>query len=185
LAALHLARVPFPRLPISAPEFRRSRPLPLDADVLEQTRRARAALTALVGATHALLLLLVVALLTTSQTWSRVLGVVLAVAVLIRARHAGVRVQRAFMLATGGLALAVAALRVILGAEPEVQVAAAALAVGLAAACVAYARKAPGRSPSPYWGRALDVGELLVVASVVPIVVAIFDGYAAVRGLTG
>jgi hypothetical protein len=106
-------------------------------------------------------------------------------AVLVRSRHAELRWERVAMLTAAGAALAVAALAALARSDDSVRIAAATLAVGVGAGAVAYARKAPGRSPSPYWGRVLDVVELVLAGSVVPLVVAVFDGYAAVRGIAG
>ncbi|WP_279582208.1 hypothetical protein [Fodinicola feengrottensis] len=43
----------------------------------------------------------------------------------------------------------------------------------------------PGRRFSPFWGRALDIIEVLLVVAIVPLAIGVLGLYSYVRGLTG
>jgi hypothetical protein len=57
--------------------------------------------------------------------------------------------------------------------------------VAVAAAALAAAAILPQRRPRPYWGRAAEIGESLLGAALIPLLLAVLDAYGAARSLGG
>jgi hypothetical protein len=103
---------------------------------------------------------------------------------LLRARLFTGLQQRIWLLAGGltGVVLAALALGERAGAG------APALVAGLlcaAAVAVGVAMRPAGKRHGPYWPRVADIGELLVVAAVIPVALQVLGVYGYVRALWG
>jgi len=122
-------------------------------------------------------LLAVIVLVAAGGTQGRLLALVCASSLLLRARQFVTVAHRVPLLGAGTAGLAVLAVSTLAGA-PAV---AALVTLGLGVV-VASARYAV-RLPSPYLGRAVDIVDTLLVVSVVPLACAVLDLYARVRDL--
>ena len=58
-------------------------------------------------------------------------------------------------------------------------------AVALAFVLVLCSRSLPGTKLRPYWGRAVDIVEVLIAVALIPLLLAVLDVYAFVQGLAG
>ena len=43
----------------------------------------------------------------------------------------------------------------------------------------------PGNKPSPFWGRAADILDIIAVVSLIPLALGVLDLYSWIRGQTG
>ncbi|TQS43813.1 type VII secretion integral membrane protein EccD [Cryptosporangium phraense] len=185
LIAMRLGRVPLPTLPRSTDELMTETVLPARRVVYAAVARSDDVLTgALLGVSVGLGLGSLV-LLRASDVTATVLVVVVAAAVLLRARLLATIRQRVPLLVAGLVGLTAvafapafggAAMRLTVVTPVLVVVAALVLAGGLA-----YSR----RPPSPYLGRISDLLDVLLVLAVVPLVCGVLGLYGYVRGLGG
>ncbi|MDG4809481.1 type VII secretion integral membrane protein EccD [Micromonospora sp. WMMD1120] len=117
--------------------------------------------------------------------WPRVLGLVTAALLLLRARHLTSAIQRWTVLipATGLVVL------VLLGWGGEQQfylrVVALPVLATIGLAFLAASTILPGRRLRPYWARAADILELVVALAVLPVLGAVLGVYAAIRAWAG
>lgn len=118
-------------------------------------------------------------------TWPRVLGLVTAALLLLRARHLTSALQRWTVLvpATG---LVVLVLLGWIGEQPfYLRVVALPLLATIGLAFLAGSTVLPGRRLRPYWARAADILELVVALAVLPVLGAVLGVYAAIRAWAG
>jgi hypothetical protein len=55
----------------------------------------------------------------------------------------------------------------------------------LAGIVVGMATWLPAHRPTPFWGRAGDIVDMIVIISLIPLALAALDIYGAIRGLKG
>jgi hypothetical protein len=55
----------------------------------------------------------------------------------------------------------------------------------LAGVVVGLAIWLPAHRPTPFWGRAGDIVDMLIIISLIPLALAALDIYSAIRGLKG
>lgn|GEM_PF-384696 len=131
------------------------------------------------------------------DTWTRLLALALGLAAMMRARLFSYTSQVLCLLIGGlvSLALLVLGLAVDMpafviehlamrdGTAVDIRIVwlAAAVAAG-AGILVAIALVVPKKGVSPFWGRMLDIVDGLVLASLIPLALAVLGAYAAVRG---
>jgi ESX secretion system protein EccD len=179
--ALRLGGVPLPSAPADTFALRGEAAPPVGAEVFMAAGAANRVLTALLAAVVAVVLAAVGVLLATAPPWSFALIVLCGLALLLRARsyvHIG---QRLALLGGGLLVLgAAAAWLAIASGTMRAAVGLAVLAVG--AACLTRAVRG-GAPPSPYWPRLFDIVEFLVLASLIPVALAVLDVYSFARSL--
>jgi len=176
--AFRLAGLRLPPVPASADDLRDDALLMPAADVRP---RAAAADRIVVGAVAAVGLTSAgaeIALGLEHGVLPRVMAAVLACALLLRSRAFPGRAQRLWLMAVGyaGLALLGAAA----GGLVAVLVLAAAAGVVMAAGAWL-----PGHRPSPFWGRAADVLDLALVASLVALALGVAGILHHLHGLGG
>jgi type VII secretion integral membrane protein EccD len=176
--AFRLAGLRLPPVPASADDLRDDALLMPAADVRP---RAAAADRIVVGAVAAVGLTSAgaeIALGLEHGVLPRVMAAVLACALLLRSRAFPGRAQRLWLMAVGyaGLALLGAAA----GGLVAVLVLAAAAGVVMAAGAWL-----PGHRPSPFWGRAADVLDLALVASLVALALGVAGILHYLHGLGG
>jgi type VII secretion integral membrane protein EccD len=142
-----------------------------------------AALHVGLGAAQTLLLPMLVA---EGHGWSMVLSLVMAFLLLLRARHPAGLVQRWSMLVPA--AVCVVANVVHIGAEQtqfgRVLVVFLPL-VAVGALLLLCSARLPGLRLRPYWGRAVEILEMLTSISIIPILLQVLHVYATMRGLGG
>ncbi|MCG5220533.1 type VII secretion integral membrane protein EccD [Streptosporangium sp. KLBMP 9127] len=182
--SFRLARLPLPSMPANAEELRSDNQ---ELDGPEVKRRAVVAERFATGLIAGIALVAVVAvvLLIGAPGWTSGASVlVVAVALLLRARVFNGIGQRVFLLGAGLIGLIVFA--VSLAATGQIAALLTVLgllwAVALAAGMGLYL---PEHKPTPFWGRAGDVLDFVLIMAMFPLALGVLDVYAWVRGLSG
>jgi type VII secretion integral membrane protein EccD len=176
--AFRLARLRLPPVPASAQDLRDDALLAPAADV---RLRAAAADRIVVGAIAAVGLSgagAEIALGLGHAVLPRVMAAVLSGALLLRSRAFPGRAQRLWLIIPGYAGLA------LLGAAEGGLAALLALGVG-AAVVIGVGAWLPGHRPSPFWGRAADVADLLLVAALVALALGVTGVLHYLHGLGG
>jgi type VII secretion integral membrane protein EccD len=179
--ALRLSRIPRPPLPRTAAELA-DVPGQLELDQIQQrVQRARALLTGLLTGCYAATTLATVVLTTdTDSPWPSVLAALLGVLLLLRGRLFRRRAQVAAPLVAAAVVFAAglyAAASTWASSVPILLGVVAPAALALAAIAGGFGRWG-GRGPlNPRLARALDLLETLLLLSVVPIVLAVWNVY--------
>jgi type VII secretion integral membrane protein EccD len=189
--AFRLARLPLPRVPASAEDLRddpsadATQPMPLAGqDVLA---RARAADQFVTGAVSGLGLLgggAAVVLGLRSGGLAPVLAAALACALLLRSRVFRGRAQRLWLMVPGYGALVWLAVTLaghsMHAALPDL------LALAAVAAIVAGTGIwLPGHRPSPFWSRAADIADTMLIISLIPLALGVAGIFGLLHGLGG
>jgi ESX secretion system protein EccD len=186
LIAFRLGGLSLPMLPTSPEELSQDiDPVPHDV-VVDRGRATIGYLSALSVAIGAARLALATVLLSHARLWPMLLAGVLALLLLLGARHLDTTVQRWSVLIPAawlvlGLVGQLAAQQQV---EGRLMVIWPALLV-LGAAVVVASARLPGRRLRPYWGRAVDILETLTAIAAVPILGEVLGIYQLVRGLSG
>ncbi|HVQ92532.1 MAG TPA: type VII secretion integral membrane protein EccD [Mycobacteriales bacterium] len=186
ITAFRLARFVLPPLPSTAEELQQDvDPLPGES-VLARTAVADRYLTALFGAVG-LLCAGCLTVLAGAAGWApRTLAAAICVALLLRSRVLVSGWQRLVALVPAVYGLATLALAVARDLPVDSRApAGVGLLVVLAGLCLAGAHLLPGRRMTPLWGRAGDILETLVAASLIPLALAVLGLFAYVRSLGG
>ncbi|HLI38749.1 MAG TPA: type VII secretion integral membrane protein EccD [Streptosporangiaceae bacterium] len=184
--SFRLARMDLPPVPRNADDLRRDT-LPIDGADMRQRAAAAdgfvtgaAAGTGLVGAGAELALAL-------AHGWLAPLAcAALACALLLRSRIFRGIAQRLWLMIPGygGLVLlAVAAIRI--PAQPSHLAAALGSLLAGTALVVGTGTWLPGHRPSPFWGRAADIADTVLIVSLFPLALAVAGVFGEIRGLVG
>ncbi|AQZ65381.1 putative membrane protein [[Actinomadura] parvosata subsp. kistnae] len=182
--SVRLAGMPLPALPTTAEELRREGG-DLDGElVLDRTVVADRFCTGLLGAV-ALIVLAAQALLLLEGTWTALaMSGALSLSLLMRARVFEGRGQRAWLLSATLLGVALpAAGAVVTAADPTVLYLIVPGLVVLALAVAGTALWLATARPSPFWGRAGDILDILLMIALIPLALAVMDLYETIRGL--
>ncbi len=184
--SFRLARLPLPPIPSNAEELR-SDVTAIDGPAL--LRRTVAADRFATGLVAGIALVSAVALLflAFAPGWSgRVMAAVVSLTLLLRARIFRGRSQRAWMLVAGAGGLGVLTMALALDASP-VQCVLLILPLTLVVAAVALTMGTwlPGHKPTPFWGRAGDIVDMVTVVAMIPLALAVLHVYSKIRGLGG
>jgi ESX secretion system protein EccD len=184
--AFRLGGLTLPMLPTDAEELRQDiDPVPHQVVVTRGEAVFGYLRTLHIGigiAQAALLYVLVVA----GGGWARLLAGICSVLLLLRSRHLGGTAQRWSLIAPAGFAAVINVLRLATGHDPSGRVLGFGIplfAVGIVLLVLSVAL--PGRRLRPYWGRAVDILELLTAVSVLPVLLAVLRVYALIRGASG
>lgn len=186
LLSLRLAGLTMPALPADATDFKRDEESMPEARTLEQTKLGDEYLAAMLGAVSAVLVICQLLLIAHGTVLALVLCAVLATSLLLRSRMYPARAQRIVLLVgalLGGTAVVVG-LAVAAGPSVLLAVLVVGLAVGAGVALL-IALLPPHKRRSPYWGRVLDIFEILVLLSIIPLALGVVELYQYVRGLSG
>nr|WP_246497472.1 type VII secretion integral membrane protein EccD [Sphaerisporangium rubeum] len=182
--SFRLARLPLPAAPANAEELRADTG---ELDGPDVKRRAVEAERFATGLTAGVALVAFAGevLLLGADGWAaRATHVVLALALLVRARvFLGVG-QRLWLIAAGTAGLVLFLVAVGLTGQKAALLIAPALLVAGAVATGAGLFLSTER-PTPFWGRAGDVLEFVLVMALFPLTLAVLDVYSWVRGLAG
>ncbi|MEO3810484.1 type VII secretion integral membrane protein EccD [Sphaerisporangium sp. B11E5] len=182
--SFRLARLPLPAAPRNAEELRAETQELDGPDVKRRAVEAERFATGL-AAGVALVALAGEALLLGADGWAaRATHVVLALALLVRARvFLGVG-QRLWLIGAGTAGLVFFLVSVALvGKDAALLIAPALLVAGAVAASMGLYLST--ERPTPFWGRAGDVLEFTLIMALFPLTLAVLDVYSWVRGLAG
>ncbi|NJP98231.1 type VII secretion integral membrane protein EccD [Nonomuraea sp. FMUSA5-5] len=180
-----IARVPLPTLPTNAEELRADNQR-LDSEaVLARTAQASRYATGMVTGI-ALTALGALVYLVTAATWMAIaMAVVLSLVMLLRARVFHGVGQRLWLLGVGLAGLVGVAVALSVGAGT---VAAAAVVMGLlwvAMLVVGLGLWLPSGKLSPFWGRAGEIVDVILLIALFPLALGVLDVYTWIRGLAG
>lgn len=186
LLSLRLAGLTMPALPADATDFRRDDESLPDTGTLRQTELGDQYLAAMLGTVAAVLVVSQWLLIAYGSVLAVSLAAALTLTLLLRARVYPATAQRVVLL--GGALLGGAAL--VLGLATMVPPALRLMGVltGLVAAgglALLTGLLADRRRRSPYWGRVLDIAEVVVLLSIIPLALGVLELYQYVRGLSG
>lgn len=183
--SFRIARLPLPAMPTNAEELRNENQLLDPPEIKDRTVQARGYVTGMVAGVSLVSVGAQFFLVLDGDWLARVTSVVLALTVLLRARvFAGVG-QRLWLVLSGVAGLAMLVISMSWG---EGSVTGAVLVIGLLwAALIAMGLGVwlPSGKPSPFWGRAGDIVELMLIAALFPLALGVLEVYTWVRGLSG
>ncbi|WP_245641940.1 type VII secretion integral membrane protein EccD [Nonomuraea candida] len=180
-----IARVPLPTLPTSAEELRADNQRLDSEGVLARTAQARRYATGMVTGVAMTAIAALVYLVTTPGWMALAMAVVLSLVMLLRARVFHGVGQRLWLLGTGLAGLVAVAVELSVGAGT---VAAAAVAMGLlwlAMLVVGLGLWLPSGRLSPFWGRAGEIVDVILLIALFPLALGVLDVYIWIRGLAG
>lgn len=185
MLALRLGRLPLPGVPTDVEAFRRDERPTLGPEVVGDTEAAERVLTGLLCGLAVIVACCAGILLLTGGRWAWALAGLAGAGLLLRARaYVGLGQRAALLIAGAGSVLGLAA-RAGLAGGPGTRLFFAALLLVTGVVCATYAVRATANTPSPYWGRLLDVVEFLALVGLVPVAGAVLDIYGAVRAWGG
>ncbi|MGN9836755.1 type VII secretion integral membrane protein EccD [Nonomuraea sp. H19] len=183
--AFKIARVPLPTLPTNAEELRADNQR-LDSDgVLARTTQARRYATGMVVGIALSAIGALLYLITTPGWMAASMAIVLSLVLLLRARVFHGLGQRLWLLGTGLGGLVAVGIAMAAGAGT---VAAAAVVMGLlwlAMLVVGLGLWLPSGRLSPFWGRAGEVVDVILLIALFPLALGVLDLYTWIRGLSG
>jgi type VII secretion integral membrane protein EccD len=185
-AAFRLGGLRLPMLPTESHEVREDiEPVPHQV-VLDRSVVVFGYLKALyLGYGGAQAVLLVVLTVPGGQ-WPLILAGLCALLLCLRSRHLNGVVPRSAVLAPAAGTVLAITLRLAFGIDPVYRVLAVLTPLVVAgAALLLLSHVLPGRRLRPYWGRAVDILEYATAIAVLPVLLAVLDVYAWVRGLSG
>ncbi|GAA4233974.1 type VII secretion integral membrane protein EccD [Streptosporangium album] len=183
--SFRLAGVQMPAMPTSAEELRNDNQQIDGADLKERTGHARAYSTGMVVGIALVALVAEVYLLMDADWVALANALALSLVLILRIRVFQGFGQRLWLTIAGLAGLAMFAISQAAGAGGAI-----AIAVLMGLLCVAVISVSMGLwlqsgKPSPFWGRAGDIIELLLIVSLFPLALGVLDVYSWVRGLAG
>lgn len=184
--AFRMADLPLPFIPLSAEDLRKDTYSVPGPAVLRKTLIADRFVTGMVGGTGALVMgceFLLSREPTGSAPW---LVALVATTVVLRARLFVGRLQRSWLLSAAAVGWALLALTVASQHSQAVRLVAVVVPLLIVAGSVlAAALQLPGKRVTPFWGRAGDIVEALLVIALLPVALAVLGLYGYVRSLSG
>ena len=186
IVALRLARMPLPAVPADAQDMSDDATAVPGPGTGARAELAEQHLTGLLGACCAVLAGAQALLAMAGRTDARVLCALVAGALLLRARVHSDRTQRQLLIAAGlagGLAVLLS-VHVATGQSTRL-LATLALLILSGAVSITVALLVPDRAVSPYGARVVDIVEVLLLVSVIPVALAVVGLYGYLRGLGG
>jgi type VII secretion integral membrane protein EccD len=184
--AFRLARVTLPPVPQSAEDLRRDTLMVDGQAVLRQTVQADRYVTAMVLGLGLVGFFAAIALAFASGWVGPAMCAAVAVSLLLRSRIFRGRAQRLALMVPGMAGLGVLALASSLDAGQAVILVAVILPLlAVTAIVVATSLWLPGHRPSPFWARAADIFDLLMMLTLIPLALGEVGLFSYVRGLGG
>ena len=183
-----LARLPLPAVPSSAEELRNDTTLVNGKAVLARTAVADRFATGLVGGVALVAIVAEVFLAVAGGWMALAMGFAVSLALILRARVFRGRLQRVWMLVAGLAGIALLLLGAIEPGDQDPMRTLVVVVLPLVAISVLAASLGmwlPGNRPSPFWGRAGDILDVMVVVSLIPLALGVLDLYDWIRSLTG
>ncbi|WP_131739491.1 type VII secretion integral membrane protein EccD [Actinomadura roseirufa] len=181
-----LARVPLPPVPSSAEELRSDTETVDGRQVLARTAAADRFSTGLIAAI-ALCAAGAMLFMFADDGWAATTtSGVMGTSLLLRARVFRGVTQRAWMLCSGFLGLVLTSVGLAVhGGQATALAAALVPLLAIAGIVLSVTLWLPGHRPSPFWGRAGDILDVIVMLCLIPLALAVLDVYSRVRGLAG
>jgi type VII secretion integral membrane protein EccD len=190
--AFKLARLPLPAVPTSAEELRTDSELVDGKTVLARTAVADQFATGLVVGIALVAIVTQIFLAIEGGWMAWAMGLAVSLSLVLRARVFRGRLQRVWMLVAGLAGFAILSMGAVEPGGPGQSAGSmktlVAVVLPLVVAAVLSAGLGmwlPRNRPSPFWGRAGDIVDLVVVVSLIPLALGVLDLYDWIRGLTG
>jgi type VII secretion integral membrane protein EccD len=184
--AFRLARVTLPPVPQSAEDLRRDTLMVDGQAVLRRTVQADRYVTGMALGLGLVGFFAAIALAFSTGWAGPTMCAAVAVSLLLRSRIFRGRGQRLALMVPGMAGLGVLALGASLDAGQAVILVAVLLPLlAVAGVVLTVSLWLPGHSPSPFWARAADVIDLLVMLSLIPLALGEVGLFGYVRGLGG
>ncbi|WP_222854208.1 type VII secretion integral membrane protein EccD [Fodinicola acaciae] len=186
LLSFRLARLPIPTIPTGPEDLKTDTQTVPGAQVLRRSQLADRFFTALLVATALIVGVTEALLVLDGSVYAWSLCAVIAFALLLRARVLRSTSQRLPVLITGLVGLGLLALGAAAGGNLLIRLAVVVTSMlAVVIVILLTGLVLPGRRFSPFWGRALDIIEVLLVVAIVPLVVGVLGLYSYVHGLNG
>ncbi|GAA3969289.1 type VII secretion integral membrane protein EccD [Actinomadura viridis] len=184
--AFRFARLPLPPIPTNAEDLKNDTETVDGRSVLSRTAAADRYATGLV-ACIAMISLGALLFLFGAGGWAAPSTMAaLSLSLLLRSRVFRSVAQRAWLMVAGLTGLGLLAVDTALNHGQLVALAAGLLPLLLVGGIVvAMSLWLPDNRPTPFWGRAGDIIDMIVVIALIPLALAVLDIYARVRGLAG
>jgi type VII secretion integral membrane protein EccD len=183
--SFRLARVPMPSMPVNADELRADNQRIDSSSIRERAAHAQRYATGLVAG-MGMVALGTQAYLVRDTGWiTTAIQLTLSLTLILRVRVFHGFGQRLWLMIAG---IAGIVMFVISQAVNSGGVAAIAMVIGLlwiAAIPVGMGLWLPSGKPSPFWGRAADIIEVLLIVTLFPLALGVLGVYSWVRGLAG
>ncbi len=181
-----MARVTLPPVPRNPDDLRRESLMVDGKKVLDRTAVADRFVTGVVSGIGLVAIGAEIALALGRGLITHLMCAVVACALLLRARVFRGRAQRLWLMVPGfgGLVLLALVASVHVNQPLMLAIALAPLVAG-AGIVVGVGLWLPGHQPSPFWGRAADIVDMLLIVSLIPLALAVAGVFGAVRGLAG
>lgn len=129
---------------------------------------------------------LLVTLVLPGGKWELIMASVVAALLLLRSRHLSGLVPRWSLLVPASAAVSAILIRLSAGEDPIFRVLVMMVPLLIAGTGLAVlSRYLPTARLRPYWGRAVDIFEYLTAIAVIPLLLAVLNVYAHIRGLSG
>ena len=185
-AAFRLARLTLPPVPRDADELRRDTLTVPGGQVLERTAAADRAVTAAVSGIGMVAGAAGIVLAFTAGWLPRLTCAVLGCALLLRSRVFRGRAQRHWLQVPGYGGLAMLALGAALAA-PQLRIVTVIVPVLVAGSAILIGAgiTVPGQRLSPFWGRAAEIVDMILVISLIPLALGVAGLFSYIRGLAG
>jgi type VII secretion integral membrane protein EccD len=184
--SFRLARLPLPTVPRNAEDLRQEAPVNNASVLLDRTIVADRFSTGFVSAVSLIAMAAILFLATDGGWAAAATAAATSVSLLLRARVFRGRVQKAWMLVAGFGGLAALAIGSATRDSHETAIIMVMLpAVVAAIIAIGLASWLPSNRLTPFWGRAGDILDMLVVISLIPLALAVLDVYSKIRGING
>ncbi|MEU0565505.1 type VII secretion integral membrane protein EccD [Nonomuraea sp. NPDC005983] len=183
--SFRIARVPMPAMPTTAEELRGDNQLVDAPAIKERTLQARNYVTGMIAGVALAVAVTQVFLVLDGGWIARVMSVTLALTIIMRGRVFKGVGQRLWLILSGVAGLVMLAISL---SDGRGGVMAAVLVIGLLwAGLIAMGLGVwlPSGKPSPFWGRAGDIVDLMLIAALFPLALGVLEVYTWVRGLSG
>ncbi|GGL56142.1 type VII secretion integral membrane protein EccD [Planomonospora parontospora] len=185
MLSFRIARLPMPTMPTNAEELRADNQRVDGETIRERTGRAQRYATGMVAGIALTALVTQVYLLLDGRWIAIATALVLAAVLVMRARVFQGLGQRLWLTLGGVAGLAVFAVGQAVAGSGAAAITVVVALLWAAAVPAGLGLWLPAGRPSPFWGRAGDIIEVLLVVALFPLALGVLDVYAWVRGLAG
>ncbi|MEW2358904.1 type VII secretion integral membrane protein EccD [Spirillospora sp. NPDC029432] len=184
--AFRLARLPLPPIPTSAEDLKNDTETVDGRSVLSRTGAADAFATGLVACICITALGALFFLFTADGWAAAATTAAMSLSLLLRSRVFRSVAQRSWLMVSGLTGLALLTIGTALDYGQAVSLAAALVPLLLISGIVVgMVMWLPDNRPTPFWGRAGDIIDMIVVITLIPLALWVLDIYSRVRGLAG
>jgi type VII secretion integral membrane protein EccD len=183
---IRLARLPMPQVPGSAEELKEDTGFPDYASIERRAGRAHEYLTGMIIGCGAVVAICAIVMAMPGTLWGIILGVVVTLVILLRARTYANGTQAIALLSAGMLAAAGLVIGWMISTDDfgrNVFVFGALLLLSVAALMLGVV--VPRQRFSPVMRRTVDICEALLITSVLPLALAVMNLYTTLRQIRG